>query len=101
MSTGTVVDSAESSAWHRATVAVSVVIATHNRQEFLAGLFEALAAQSADIEVVIADDGSTDQTWQWLQTFVGTTALPVLALRLQHTGGPSVPRNTAAAQARA
>jgi glycosyltransferase involved in cell wall biosynthesis len=63
-------------------------------------LIASLEAQTALIEVVIADDGSSDDTWPTLERLAATTALPLLALRLDHTGGPSLPRNTAAAEAR-
>jgi hypothetical protein len=99
--TGRVVDRAESPAWARTQAVASVVVATHDRAEFLPGLFDALAAQTVDVEVVVADDGSTDGTWDWLQQHLSASPLPVLALRLEHTGGPSLPRNTAAAHARA
>ena len=91
---------AESATWAEVARDVSVVVATHNRVTFLAGLVEALGAQTTPVEVIVADDGSTDGTWPWLETFAATTTLPFLALRLSHTGGPSVPRNTAAAHAR-
>jgi glycosyltransferase involved in cell wall biosynthesis/peptidoglycan/xylan/chitin deacetylase (PgdA/CDA1 family) len=45
--------------------ALSVLIATHNRREMLERCLEALAAQEidpAEFEVVVADDGSTDDT---------------------------------------
>lgn len=100
MRTGAVVDSARSASWNDAPPRVSVIVATYNRIDFLQGLFESLTDQTEPVEVVIADDGSTDGTWQWLQTLVAATPLPVLALHLEHTGGPSVPRNTAAAHAR-
>lgn len=100
MMPGDVVARAQSAAWPAARANVSVVVATHNRSSYLDELFEALGRQTADIEVVIADDGSGDDTWQRLQQITGTTPLPVLALRLEHTGGPSIPRNTAAAHAR-
>ena len=101
MNIGTVTATAASDAWvTQPAPEVSVIVATHNRVAFLAGLFEALEAQSTDVELVIADDGSSDGTWGWLEAITATTSLPVLALRLEHTGGPSVPRNTAATHAR-
>lgn len=100
MRTGTVRESCRSDSWDEAVADVSVVVATHQRADFLAGLFEALGAQTAAIEVVIADDGSSDDTWQRLEQLVAAADLPVLAVRLEHNGGPSIPRNTAAAQAR-
>ena len=100
MNVGNVVARAQSAAWQETKASVSVVVATHNRSSYLTELFEALSRQSVDVEVVIADDGSSDDTWQQLQQIAGVTSLPVLALRLEHTGGPSVPRNTAADHAR-
>jgi glycosyltransferase involved in cell wall biosynthesis len=98
---GEIVDQVESSHWASATAAVSVIVATHDRVDYLPGLFTSLAAQTAAIEVVIADDGSTDRTWAWLTETARALDLPLLALRLAHSGGPSRPRNTAATHARA
>jgi glycosyltransferase involved in cell wall biosynthesis len=83
--------------------AVSVVIATHNRAGFLAELLATFDAQSARdrLEVVLVDDGSTDDTWQRLGGLVAVTPLRMQALRLAGTGGPSVPRNTGADAAHA
>jgi glycosyltransferase involved in cell wall biosynthesis len=97
---GEVTAQAASASWAERPQEVSVVVATYNRVAFLAGLVEALEGQTVPVEVVVADDGSSDATWAWLETFAATATLPFLALRLAHTGGPSVPRNTAAAHAR-
>lgn len=96
-------DRCTNEAWGGPPPAVSVVIATHNRRDYLAGLFEALGRQAIApgvFEVVIADDGSTDDTWPELQRLVAAATMPLLALRLAASGGPSRPRNTAAARAR-
>lgn len=80
----------------------SVIVATCGRERFLAELVAALEAQTAvGFEVVIVDDGSRDGTWDRLVALAGTTALPLLALRIAGTGGPSVPRNTGVQHARA
>ena len=97
------VDRCASAAWASAQTAVSVVVATHNRRSYLAELFDALQEQAAPpggFEVVVADDGSQDDTWPELQRLVAVASIPVLALRLTPSGGPSRPRNTAAAHAR-
>jgi glycosyltransferase involved in cell wall biosynthesis len=88
--------------WSVARPSVSVVIATRDRSGFLPELHAALAAQidAPDFEVVIADDGSSDDTWEVLEQLVATTTLPTKALRLPGSGGASMPRNTAVANSR-
>src|SRR5881397_1234872 len=93
-------DRCAGTAWANAAAEVSVVIATHNRCGYLPDLFDALHAQlppPGGLEVVFADDGSDDATWSELQRLVASASVPVLALRLSASGGPSRPRNTAAA----
>jgi glycosyltransferase involved in cell wall biosynthesis/peptidoglycan/xylan/chitin deacetylase (PgdA/CDA1 family) len=72
---------------------LSVVIPTHNRvaslQRTLAFIFQQeLAAGS--FEVVVVDDGSTDGTFEWLQT-----VNPRCGWKVLHTpnGGPAAARN--------
>lgn len=96
-------ESCVSDSYPAATPEISIVVATHNRVQLLPGLVAALTAQTADAayEVLVVDDGSTDDTWRLLRDVAATTSLPLLALRIPATGGPSIPRNTAAARARA
>jgi glycosyltransferase involved in cell wall biosynthesis len=93
---------ATSASWPATTPTVSVVIATHDRADFLPELHEALAAQSEppDFEVVIADDGSRDRTWAVLEQLVAASPLPMQVLRLPASGGAAIPRNTAVAHSR-
>lgn len=103
MLTAEVTASCRSRSWDGAAPAVTVVVATHNRASFLPDLvaaLEDLQPPPGGLELVIADDGSTDATWPQLREHVAATRLPALALRLRPSGGPSVPRNTAAAHAR-
>jgi hypothetical protein len=98
-----VVDEVRSPAWEQAAPAASVVIATHDRAAFLGELLGSLgrcAPPAGGFEVVLVDDGSTDGTWAELERLLQGSALPVLALRIAATGGPSVPRNTGALRAR-
>ncbi|MCU1594793.1 MAG: glycosyl transferase family 2 [Frankiales bacterium] len=103
MRTGQVLSEVCSPSWAAATPRVSVVVATHDRQGYLAELVEALERQrepEGGFEVVLVDDGSRDGTWPELLGLAARTALPLLALRLAATGGPSLPRNTGVARCR-
>ncbi|HEU5034210.1 MAG TPA: glycosyltransferase family A protein [Mycobacteriales bacterium] len=100
MRTAPIRDQARSPSWPDADACASVVVATHDRSAFLPELLDALAAQTVPVEVIVADDGSTDDTWQVLGCRAADSELPLLALRLPASGGPSVPRNSAAAYAR-
>ncbi len=77
---------------------VSIIIPAFNRTKFLA-----LAVQSAvdqtcpDWELIIADDGSDEETQRYLR---GITSTSVRVVRLEHSGNPSLVRNAAAAAAR-
>ncbi|MTV24579.1 glycosyltransferase family 2 protein [Nitriliruptoraceae bacterium ZYF776] len=84
--------------------AVSVVIATYGRSGYLAELFARLADQDLApeaFEVVVVDNGSTDDTWPVLSDLVATSPLRTRAVRLPVNRGPAGGRNAGAAHARA
>jgi glycosyltransferase involved in cell wall biosynthesis len=79
--------------------AVSVVIPSYNTLQYLPHAFNSILAQpSVDLEVIVADDGSTDATWAWLQSM----AKQHIQLRPIMTDGvgPAEARNRCIAQAR-
>src|SRR4051794_6994735 len=79
----------------------SVLIPTHNRRDLLLRLLDSLAKQTHDLdafEVVIADDGSTDDTGEMLEQL--KTPLNLQVLRLGAVG-QSAARNAAIEAARA
>ena len=80
-----------------------MVVATHNRASMLPGLVAAIAGQDTvglELELVVVDDGSTDDTAETLQQLVSSARIPMLAVRIPASGGPSVPRNVGAAHTR-
>jgi glycosyltransferase involved in cell wall biosynthesis len=78
------------------SAAIAVVAATHNRSERLAGLLDALRAQTIGIErfeVVIVDDASSDDTRELLADAVQRGDLALTALRHDSSRGPAAARN--------
>jgi hypothetical protein len=98
----TPLETVQSPGWPGPAAEVAVVVSTHSRASLLSGLLDALEAQaSIDVEVVIADNGSSDDTWSVLTDRCSRTPLRMLALRLPFHDGPGVPRNTCVASCRA
>lgn len=78
-------------------VSVSVIIPTYNRAALLRRTLASVLAQTvAPLEILVADDGSTDATGAVLDEF----ASRITPLRLPHRGLPAVARNAALRQAR-
>ena len=78
------------------TPTVSVVIPAHNGQAFIAdAVASVLDQQFEPLEIVVVDDGSTDDTVAIVRTIEGSVRC------LQRTrGGPAAARNTGVAAAR-
>ena len=69
---------------------VSVIIPTYNRAAYLADAIRSVEAQNyRDIETIVADDGSTDNTAEVMARFGSR----VTYLRLDHHGLPATTRN--------
>lgn len=78
---------------------LSVIVPTFGRRSSLARLLDALAAQThapSEFEVVVVDDGSTDDTREWLRT--ARTPFPLRVLE-QANAGPATARNRGVAVA--
>lgn len=72
---------------------ISVVIPTYNRQTMLAEALASVYAQTLQpSEVLVIDDGSTDQTAELVRSMAGQTSLPVRYFR-QPNRGPAAARN--------
>jgi glycosyltransferase involved in cell wall biosynthesis len=70
---------------------VSVVVTTYNRAWLLPRALESVWAQEfTDFELIVVDDGSTDETAQLMTAYADST---VTYCRLPHNSGLSVARN--------
>ncbi|WP_292933560.1 glycosyltransferase family A protein [Novosphingobium sp. PASSN1] len=79
---------------------VSIIIPTYNRSILLMDLLAALSVQTHKlIELVIVDDGSTDDTDHRLRAWVAAQTIPVRIFR-QDNAGPAAARNLGLQQAR-
>jgi glycosyltransferase involved in cell wall biosynthesis len=82
-------------------VEVSVVIPTHNRCDTLLRTLEALAAtsyESGKWEVIVVDDGSTDDSANRVEAWARSAPLALTLLR-QDARGPAAARNAGARSA--
>lgn len=78
---------------------VSVVMPLHNAEAYVeAAVRSALESDLADLEVIVVDDGSDDQSAARVAAIVDPR---VVLLRIPASGGPSHPRNVGVAAARA
>ena len=75
---------------------VSVIIPAHNAAPFIEETLASVRAQTyGDWEVVVADDGSSDGTWELLEA----AGPGVRSFRRDSAGGPAVARNLALSNA--
>lgn len=74
----------------------SVIIPVYNRRELLQEALASVWAQTfKDFEVIIVDDGSTDGTWEYMQTLG-----PAITALRQENAGPGAARNKGVEAAR-
>lgn len=77
---------------------LTVVIPTFNRSHELIRALDSLVAQTdTDFEVIVCDDGSTEDIASAIQAFNGRLRLRLM--RIENSGGPARPRNVATSAA--
>ncbi len=77
---------------------ISVVIPTYNSARYLPGTIESVLSQSwQDFEIIIVDDGSTDNTQEVVGDF---NSNKIRYMRIENSGGPARPRNVGIHHAR-
>ena len=76
---------------------VTVAVSTYRRPHLLPRLIAALEAQTIarDVELVIVDDASGDDTSEVLRTLAESTSFPMRVIVAARNGGPAVGRNLA------
>ncbi len=95
---------ATSATWEGKQPHFAVAVSTYNRSGFLEELTEALERQTMELdrfEVVLVDNGSSDDTATVLAEIAAKTRLRLVAARVDVNKGPSSGRNAAAALIRA
>jgi glycosyltransferase involved in cell wall biosynthesis len=65
---------------------VSVIIPTYNRTSVLAAIESVMAQRAAHFELIVVDDGSTDDTWHQLELIAPDTGGVMRLLRTPHRG---------------
>lgn len=69
---------------------VSIIIPTFNRAELLSKAITSVLRQSClDLELLIVDDGSTDNTREVVETIARQVAIPVIYIYQENQGAPS------------
>lgn len=84
--------------------AISVVVATHNRERRLAALLRSLREQSLvpeRFELIVVDDGSSDGTAELLRAEAGSAPFTFTPIVREEAGGPARARNVGWRAARA
>ncbi len=80
----------------------SVIVPSYNRLEEIKALLKSIQNQSLDkdfFEILVVDDGSTDQTKDWMPEFNKNTQLNTRFIKQDHKG-PGAARNLGMAKAR-
>ena len=78
---------------------ISILVCAYNAQEYISQCLDSLLTQTFhDIEIIIVDDGSTDETPNILASYA--TKHPIIRVLHQKNAGPGVARNLALSHAK-
>jgi glycosyltransferase involved in cell wall biosynthesis len=84
---------------NKASSLVSIIMPTYNRAHFIKIAFDSMRAQTySNWELIIVDDGSSDNTEQLVNLEIANTSNSVVYLK-QQNAGPAIARNTGIKQA--
>ncbi|MBK8376011.1 MAG: glycosyltransferase [Sphingomonadales bacterium] len=79
---------------------VSVIMPVFNGEKYIGeSIASVLAQRSTDLELIVVNDGSTDNTLEIAKAFVEADAR-VQVISRSHSGRPSIPKNDGIAVAR-
>lgn len=81
--------------------AISIIIPAHNVEKYIHRSVNSVLSQSmVDIEVLIVNDGSTDQTLRFIEEIAATDSRIILISINKPSGNPGTPRNIAICKAK-
>ena len=79
-------------------VEVSVITPVHNGAKYLLRVVESVKRQNSDVEHILVDDCSNDDSWEIMQ-YLASVYLHIRVFKLQSNSGPVIARNVAIAAA--
>lgn len=82
-------------------VLVSVLVPVHNGERTVARAVESALAQTHhSVEVLVVDDGSSDSSWEVIESLADGDSRVVAVPRSTASGGPATPRNLGVGRSR-
>lgn len=81
------------------TPLLSVIIPLYNCGEYITHCLDSLSKQAVDMEIIIVNDGSTDDSYQVVSSYKENSTLNITIIN-QKNQGPSIARNTGLSHAK-
>jgi len=73
--------------WTPVSLKISVLIISYHQEDFIAATLRSALDQGSDVEIVVADDHSTDGTCDVVEEISRTSAAPIQLVRGEHNVG--------------